>query len=198
MTDGISKADFARTMGVDRSQVTRWTQLGMPTLDDGNVPAARAAEWVRGNVQSYARARRSIGAREMRAAQVQHQQASFEEIARLGLWLLTQRIPGEAARVAIQAGATPQVAYTIYRRLQRRGPEVANELRAHWMGLDEGEIGAFPDVGLDLDPPDWAALARAARVRFDPAAWERGAAERFGEELPPVARAPAADSAEAD
>lgn len=188
MTDAISKADFSRTMGVDPSQATRWAQRGMPVLEDGRVPAAEAAEWVRLHVRDYARTARSIGAREMREAQVQQHQEGFDEIGRLALWLMAQRLPAEVAQLAIKAGASLEAAYALYRGLQRRGPQIANDVRERWLCLPESESGPFGDISFDPDPPDWAALAKAAGVRLDLGRWEKGARKRLGA-LPARAKA---------
>lgn len=62
----MTKTDFARLMGVDRAQPTRWAQMGMPVLPDGRVDPVEAAEWVRENVASTQRDRRSVGMRSKR------------------------------------------------------------------------------------------------------------------------------------
>jgi transcriptional regulator with XRE-family HTH domain len=61
---GLSQADFARVMGVDRSQVTRWAASGLPMLAENTVDAAAGAEWVRANVSNH-KVRGSIGARQL-------------------------------------------------------------------------------------------------------------------------------------
>jgi len=65
---GLSQADFARVMGVDRSQVTRWAASGLPMLAENTVDAVAGAEWVRANISSH-KVRGSIGARQLERGQ---------------------------------------------------------------------------------------------------------------------------------
>ncbi len=65
---GLSQADFARVMGVDRAQVTRWAASGLPMLGEHTVDAAAGAEWVRANISSH-KIRGSIGARQLDRAE---------------------------------------------------------------------------------------------------------------------------------
>jgi len=45
-----SQADFARRVGVHRSQISRWKKQGMPVNDDGTLEVETALEWVSDNV----------------------------------------------------------------------------------------------------------------------------------------------------
>ena len=65
---GLSQADFARVMGVDRSQVTRWAASGLPMLAEHTVDAAAGAEWVRSHIRNH-KVRGSIGARQLEHAE---------------------------------------------------------------------------------------------------------------------------------
>jgi hypothetical protein len=57
MPRSMKRAQFARLMRVDRSQVTRWVQLGMPTLPDGGIDAELASAWVKSHIDPTQRIR---------------------------------------------------------------------------------------------------------------------------------------------
>lgn len=46
----ISKADFARELGVSRTRVTQFSKMGMPVRPDGKLVREKALAWVRSNI----------------------------------------------------------------------------------------------------------------------------------------------------
>lgn len=63
-----NRSDFAKIMGVDRAQVTRWVERGLPTVANGDVSVVDGADWVRANVKGD-QIRRSRGAGQITAAE---------------------------------------------------------------------------------------------------------------------------------
>jgi len=47
------QADFAKRVGVHKSQVTRWKKQGMPCDDDGTLDVETCLEWVANNVAGH-------------------------------------------------------------------------------------------------------------------------------------------------
>lgn len=96
MMVSVSLAEFARIMGVDRSQPTRWVAAGMPLLPDGRVDAETASEWVRNNIDPSAARTARYRARE-----------SVDPVAggvRLGLAVMAAFAPRAVAEAAVTAG----------------------------------------------------------------------------------------------
>lgn len=153
-TPAITKTAFARVMGVDRSQPTRWAEQGMPTLPDGTVDPVCAAEWVRLNVDPTQRDKRSNGARQARGSDVQRRLEATDQLTRMGIWFMAQRVPGLAAKMAVEAGLPVEAARKLHDLALIRAPEVANEVR-EMMQTPPGEAGPFRTINHPL-PPEWA------------------------------------------
>lgn len=66
----ITKTDFAKLMGVDKSQVTYWCTRGMPVDAAGKVEPVEAATWVRENIDAAQWNTRSKGAAQLRSSEV--------------------------------------------------------------------------------------------------------------------------------
>jgi len=47
------QSDFAKRVGVHKSQVTRWKKSGMPVNEDGTVDVETCLEWVANNVAEH-------------------------------------------------------------------------------------------------------------------------------------------------
>lgn len=163
----MTKTDFAWMMGVDRAQPTRWVQMGMPVLPDGRVDPVEAAEWVRENVDSTQRDRRSVGMTQQARAERRRRIVAYDEIGRLGVWLTAQITPRTVAVAAIEVGIPLSQVRALYARLLEDMPGVADDIRAE-MGLPPGASGQFKDIGMKhLEPlaPDWEALAASVPVQ---------------------------------
>jgi phage terminase Nu1 subunit (DNA packaging protein) len=50
MEQNVTKAEFARSVGVDKSYLTRLIKRGLPINQDGTVPKTAAARWYKANV----------------------------------------------------------------------------------------------------------------------------------------------------
>lgn len=49
----VTKAEFARILGVSRARVTQYTDMGMPMLSDGTLDLAACRVWVKSNVRLW-------------------------------------------------------------------------------------------------------------------------------------------------
>ena len=50
MAENVTKAEFARSAGVDKSYLTRLIKRGLPVNPDGLIPKAAATRWYKANV----------------------------------------------------------------------------------------------------------------------------------------------------
>ncbi len=106
----LSQAAFAHVMGVDRAQVTRWKDRGMPMLTDGSVSAEAAADWVRSNIDTH-KLRGSVGARQfVEGATARHGMSLAsayaggpDDSARVAARLLLPLLPEETVRAVVAA-----------------------------------------------------------------------------------------------
>ena len=46
----VTKAEFARILGISRARVTQYTDMGMPMLSDGTLDLAACRSWVKSNI----------------------------------------------------------------------------------------------------------------------------------------------------
>ena len=49
----VTKAEFARILGISRARVTQYTDMGMPMLSDGTLDLAACRVWVKSNVRLW-------------------------------------------------------------------------------------------------------------------------------------------------
>lgn len=196
MTNQMSKSAFARTMGVHKSQVTRWHQAGMPVLPNGSVDPEAAAEWVHRNVDpalrihhARAQAQKRSGAnapgQPTKPMGTEHLTEHWEVVSVMFLQALAYRIPVTAASLAVASGTSLPVAYALSKAMA---------------------IAVMQDVaglldGADFDPPpgcdswaeasvwnrdlmnaiNWPVLAQSGGVPVDLEAWGAFTQEKFGE-----------------
>lgn len=57
MSAKISKAAFARKLGISKAAVSRYASMGMPQTADGCVDPAIAAKWIRDNIRIHSSSR---------------------------------------------------------------------------------------------------------------------------------------------
>jgi hypothetical protein len=170
----MTRADFARYMGVHKSQVTRWVAAGMPTRKDGSVDPEPARTWVKKNIDPTRRAlvRRHVtpSRREKvppAPAGCAHLAGNIVDTALVAaLPALAYRVPRLAAVAAVASGAPRETAEAVY-RIVAVGvmQEVADLLTAldvpcppgvsDWFGADMWDPQGFTQ-------PDWETVAGAA------------------------------------
>lgn len=141
-TDLITQAAFAATMGVDRSQVTLWKRLGMPTATGGLVDPVEASRWVRCTVDPSQRERRSIGAAEERNSARRRQEEATDELMRLPIWLFCRAVPALVASAAEETGVQPEQRAALEALIPGRAADLANRVR-EMCGVPPGEMGPF-------------------------------------------------------
>jgi hypothetical protein len=129
----MTRAEFARLMDVNRSQVSRWCDAGMPCDADGNIDPVVARRWLDRNIDPttrihcQARARRNghafNGASKKSRARstpqqppgVEHLVEATDAVLVAALPALACRVPRLAALCAAAAGASDEVAANVYR-----------------------------------------------------------------------------------
>ena len=132
----MTRAEFARYMGVHKSQVTRWVQAGMPTREDGGVDAEVARTWVKKNIDPTRRA--MVRRRPAAPPGCEHLTANPVDAALVAaLPGLAQKIPALAAVMAMASGASREIAESVHKFM------VVAVMQ---------EVGAILDK-LDIPPP---------------------------------------------
>ncbi|MCG7360832.1 hypothetical protein MHZ93_06160 [Roseomonas sp. ACRSG] len=177
-TDGLSKSAFAQMMGVDRAQTTRWAQKGLPVREDGTIDPVIGAEWVRVNVASYARDRRSTGARQMRAASDTEAQRRHDDAMRCAVSVACHNMLSAAARAALDVNVPLPQAFALIRALQTRGAAAEAETLQTYLQVPPGERPLNEPMGAFW--VDWKSIAREAGQPFDAAALEAYATKLVG------------------
>jgi hypothetical protein len=103
----MTRAEFARYMGVHRSQTTRWIAAGMPTNKDGSISPEPARTWVRKNVDPTRRALVHGGVTRSRAQQPAPESPEDDPVGSVIPivlnWLATS-MPKAVAVAALEAG----------------------------------------------------------------------------------------------
>jgi hypothetical protein len=162
----MSKSEFARLMGVNRSQPSRWCQAGMPMLPGGAIDSDAAAAWVKRTIDPTQRAAQTR--RECRSATivvpaqppgVAHLDDPIDGAIVTALPMLAERVPAVAAALARACGASEQVARAIYAAMQTAvGLEVAAVLERldvpapHGTCWVDAELCQWAEVNYPVQP----------------------------------------------
>ena len=170
MEDAVNKATFARLMQVHPAQVTRWTQMGMPMRGDGRVDAGVAFDWVERNIDPAVREDRSLGARRRRLADLADDENPIDQALRLGIWLTARQVPALAAEMAVASGVPVALAHALHRELLVQAAALAL-VTTDLCGIRPGHESEWPQILVEIRPPDWQKLAASAGERYDPEAW---------------------------
>jgi hypothetical protein len=103
----MTRAEFAKYMGVHRSQATRWCAMGMPTNPDGSISPEPARTWVRKHIDPTRRALVHGGVTRSRAQQPAPESPEDDPVGAVVPivlnWLATSMPKAVAAR-ALEAG----------------------------------------------------------------------------------------------
>lgn len=189
MAASMSRVAFARTMGVNKSQVTRWADAGMPVLGDGSVDPEKAAPWVHANVDPRLRLhharqveqrRESIAKRNLvHPLGTAHLTNDADRAMVTMLPQLAYRLPAAMIACAVHCGVPVPAAYALHKAA--RMVAVLEMLNL----LDAADVEPPPGHGdwqeasiIDLDAfsqVNWPALAEQAGVTLDLAGWEAAA-----------------------
>jgi hypothetical protein len=122
----MTRADFARLMGVDRSATTRWVHLGLPTTRDGGIDPKIGRAWVKKHVDPtkriYTQAARASAAVQARTSGRSQQPAAVESpeadpvsaAVRMTLVWLASKMPAAVAARAMEAGMSRAEAERAY------------------------------------------------------------------------------------
>jgi hypothetical protein len=167
----VNKAEFARIMGVHKSQVTRWARAGMPVLPGGGVDSDVAARWVRRAVDPTQRAIRSrIKRAHTAAATVLPQPPGTEHLTDpvdgavvTALPMLAERMPAVATVIARVSGADEAVARALYAAMKTAvAQEVARALDRLDVPAPRGSEGWDGATLCDWAEVNWTCLAAPA------------------------------------
>ena len=193
MAASMSRAAFARTMGVNKSQVTRWADAGMPVLADGAVDPEEAAPWVHANVDPRLRLhharqveqrRESIAKRNLvHPPGTAHLTNDADRAMVTMLPQLAYRLPAAMIACADECGVPLPAAYALHKVARMAAVmELLNLLDAvdvqpppghdDWQGASIIDVDAFSQV-------NWPALAEQAGAATDLDGWEAEARQRL-------------------
>jgi len=196
MAGSMRRSAFARTMGVHKSQVTRWVQTGMPVLEDGNVDPEMAAEWVHRNVdptlrihharaQAQRRASATATGKPPRPVGTEHLTEGWEVVGVMFLQALAYKIPVAAASLAVACGASLPTAFALSRGMAIGAIQDVADL------LDQADFDPPPgcdswaDAGIwdhaQMYAINWDRLAEIGGAPVDLEAWAAFAREKLGE-----------------
>lgn len=212
MAHAMTKAAFARRMGVHRSRVTAWAAYGMPVTAGGLVNPDQAAAWVHANIDQTARrraARRAEHLRSVEAAEigkripcVSHLDEGSDAALVAVLPMLMYATPASVISLAVSCGCSAEAAFTLYRVSKIAVMQSVTEL------LDKLEVPPPPGHaswdGASLFEPDgfvqlnWPSLAAQAGVPLDLVAWQAFSDERVREHFALEAEPPRPNGAEPD
>ena len=195
MAASMSRAGFARTMGVHKSQVTRWAEAGMPVNADGTVDPETAAPWVHRNVDPTLRLHHARQAEQRRESLATRQPVAPPGTAHLTcnadramvtmLPQLAYRLPAAIIACAVECGVPLPAAYALHKAARLVALNKMLEL------LDAADVPAPP--GHDdwqqapiidpnaFDEVNWPRLAEKAGVALDLGAWEAEARRRLSD-----------------
>lgn len=153
----VSQAEFARQMGLHRSQISRLVKRGLPVRDDGQLDQGAAQAWCEQNHSSKGW-RGARGDRRKEKAQKPKSAATgslvrldvdhFPSIAKLLLLMTSPENTALVAGMALRAGCAPREAY-----------RVALFVRV-WISVIYGPEGEPLSWMSEPEDPDWVAVFR--------------------------------------
>ena len=172
-----TKAALADELGVTRARVSQYVKAGLPVRSDGKLDRDEALNWLNRNVVGLNRGQDRGVNRAARLAKPKKPQplpvrplaeptAELDGVAIIAE--LVARSGAIAARTAVEAGATMQIAYALDQAVHVHLWLLAEQL----LGIPAGTVTEFEAmVDSRIVPPDWAALADAAGEALDEDAW---------------------------
>jgi hypothetical protein len=169
-----TRAAFARRHGVNRSTVGRWEAKGNLVLTvDGLVNVEASEQLLGGRAETY-RGGKAKGPSAQKAPQTYSAnpekpiQVDPLTLARDGLAEVIRAIGPYAARMAVEFGASLEVAYGLDQAVAVEADEIAARFLArHGDTAAAHGYGTLESMGLDFAEADWKALAEAAGVPLD-------------------------------
>jgi len=196
MAGSMRRSAFARTMGVHKSQVTRWVQAGMPVLADGNVDPEMAAEWVHRNVdptlrihharaQAQRRASATAPGKPPRSLGTEHLTEEWEVVGVMLLQALAYRIPAATAAMAVACGASLPTAFALSKAMAIGVMQEVAELLEQSDFDPPPSCDTWDDASMwdadRMNAINWPKLAGDAGVEVDLEGWAAFTREKLGE-----------------
>jgi hypothetical protein len=167
----MNKSEFARLMGVHKSQTTRWAAAGMPTLPSGDVDSNAAAAWVKRTIDPTQRVAQTRFRRRSATATHGAQPPGTDHLTVpdaaivTALPLLAERMPAAAAVLARACGAGQDVARRLYAAMQIAAAQEVAAVLAR-LEVPPPGTGEWDGAALCVDwaGVDWKRLAGQAAV----------------------------------
>jgi hypothetical protein len=182
-----TKSALAAELGITKARVSQYVRRGLPVRSDGRLDRTSALNWLaqhqigvagedKGANRAHEIVRRERQAKSAKPSPTPLPQAAaeptpFEVGLHVGVSHVMRPHMLAVAWAVLEAGGSLEVAYSaahlVHSPLIQAATLTLREMGHRQFQSDDCELGVPPDWYIE---PDWAALAEAAGVPFDPVA----------------------------